>query len=177
MRGFCHFTSVQNEAVQPVGAGNEAVCRGWIVYDGRCGSCRRWVSRWGWLWERRGFRFVPFDGPRARKLIGPQQTAVPEEMKLFLPDGRSLGGAAAVAWLCRRVGWLWPLGVWLELPGIRGMAARVYRWWARHRSRDERPCPVPRADPSDADPLRHRPGASGRTAPPRDRYGGSAPPE
>lgn len=58
------------------------------------------------------------------------------EVWVVTPDGRRLGGAAAVNHVLRELagGWRW-LGTVMETPGLRQLEAAFYRWFARHRDR------------------------------------------
>lgn len=56
-------------------------------------------------------------------------------MKLFLPDGRVLGGADALMELVRPLRWAWPLRLFSRLPGGMRALRHLYRWVA-----DRRPC-------------------------------------
>ena len=85
-----------------------------VYFDGECAFCTRWARRG----SRLGFRFVPFANGAAES-----------EMKVLTVAGKWLGGAQAIAYLCRQVWWLWPVGGLWGLPGMH----RVYRWVAAHR--------------------------------------------
>lgn len=107
--------------------------RGEVFYDADCAICSRVTTRWGGLFERRGFRWTPLQTPDAATRIGASDAELSAEMKLRLANGRVLGGADAWAILFRSVWWLWPIGVLIGLPGIRFLSAAIYRWIARNR--------------------------------------------
>ncbi len=106
---------------------------GWVYYDAECGLCAAGVARWGGLWARRGFRWLPLQTPGAAGRLGLTETALREEMRLLLPDGQLRSGAQAWAFLLRSVWWLWPLGVLLTAPGLNRLSRLGYRWIANHR--------------------------------------------
>lgn len=106
---------------------------GWIFYDARCRACRlgrRWTGR---LFESRGFRWVPLQTPGAAKCLGVPESDFDRRMHLLLPGGRVCDNADALSWLCRSVGWLWPFGLLLTVPGFRELGRWAYDFIARHR--------------------------------------------
>jgi predicted DCC family thiol-disulfide oxidoreductase YuxK len=107
--------------------------RGEIFYDADCGLCSRGATRWGGLFERRGFHWLPLQTPGTTERLSADTTEVQAEMKLLLADGRIVGGAEAWAVLLRAVWWLWPIGVLMGLPGIKIFGDLYYRWLARNR--------------------------------------------
>lgn len=108
---------------------------GTVYFDGDCGFCRAWVDRWSPRLGARGFAFVPMQTEAARRVLGLAPGEVPAEMKLVLPDGRTLGGIHAVAGLYRPFAWGWPLWLATRTPGLRQLAEAGYRFIARRRHR------------------------------------------
>ena len=107
--------------------------RGEVFYDAGCGLCLRGVTRWGGLFERRGFYWLPLQTPGVAARLGASDGELRAEMKLQLASGRVLGGVDAWRVLFRAVWWLWPLGILMALPGVRTFSAAFYRWLARNR--------------------------------------------
>ncbi len=122
---------------QPAGA------VGWLYYDGSCGLCRSARSRWERVFRRRGFVWLPLQTPGTAELLGVSEEELRREIKLRLPDGRVLGGMDAVRFLMRSLWWLWLPGVLAGAPGIRCLAAAVYRQVARNRQRLSAVCRLP----------------------------------
>ncbi len=114
--------------------------RGEVFYDAGCGLCTRGVTRWGEVFVRRGFHWLPLQTPGTPTRTGASADELRAEMKLRFADGHVVGGAAAWAALFRSVWWLWPLGVLMGLPGISSLSAVVYRWIARNRYRVSGAC-------------------------------------
>jgi len=104
--------------------------RGLILYDDRCAVCSRLRSKVDRTLTRKGFVFYSLHNWRETH---PETSA--NEMALALPDGRMLGGAEALLYLCRRVWWLWPFAVIAGLPGVRVLTRAGYRWFAARRYR------------------------------------------
>jgi predicted DCC family thiol-disulfide oxidoreductase YuxK len=107
--------------------------RGWVFYDAECRFCVAGMRRWGGLFARRGFQWLPLQTPGTAARLGVTETQLLEEMWLQLADGRVASGVNAWAMLMRSAWWLWPLGVLLAVPGINAIARVVYRWIARNR--------------------------------------------
>jgi len=107
--------------------------RGWVFYDAECRFCVAGMQRWGGLFARHGFRWLPLQTPGTAARLGFTEAELQEEMKLLLADGRIFGGVDAWAMLFRAVWWLWPVGALLAVPGLRWCGARVYAWVARNR--------------------------------------------
>lgn len=106
---------------------------GWVGYDRDCGFCCNLVRRWHGVFEARGFSFVPLQNRWLTGRLG--ITAMPNEMKLLLVDGRVVGGADAIAAMACAVWYMAPFGWLMKLPGVRALAAAAYRWVAKNRHR------------------------------------------
>ena len=107
--------------------------RGEVFYDADCAICSRGAVRWGGLFARHGFAWLPLQTPGTPARTGASGDELRAEMKLRFADGRVIGGAEAWAVLFRSVWWLWPLGVLIDLPGVKVLSATAYRWIARNR--------------------------------------------
>ena len=105
----------------------------WAFYDHRCPVCRATIGRWRRVFEARHIEFAALQSPWVRERLGLALGELPGEMKLLTPDGRILGGPVAIAWMCRRVAWLWPVGVLMVTPGLHAVTRWVYQWVARNR--------------------------------------------
>ena len=105
-----------------------------MIYDGDCGFCRASVD---WVLDRdagQRVRARPFQAEGVLASTGIPRDEAERAVFLVSPDGREWRGAPAAARILRMLpGWAWA-GRLLELPGIRWVAARAYRWIADHRS-------------------------------------------
>src|SRR5690348_9890094 len=101
-----------------------------IWFDGTCGMCTASVGRMQDLLRERGFVFEPF----------PSDSPIPEELKLDTRDGRTLGGADALIYICRRIWWAWPLWALARIPGAMPLFRAVYRLVAQNRYRVSGAC-------------------------------------
>jgi predicted DCC family thiol-disulfide oxidoreductase YuxK len=105
----------------------------WAFYDHRCPVCRATIRNWRRVFEARRIEFAALQAPWVRERLGLAPGELPSEMKLITPEGQILGGPIAIAWMCRRVAWLWPLGVLMVTPGLHAVTRWVYQWVARNR--------------------------------------------
>ena len=110
------------------------VARPVVLYDGACHLCRAAVRRWRLVLESRGVAFEPLQSDWSRARLGLAEGEIPAEMKLMLPGHITLGGYRAIAWIARRIWWLAWAGWLMELPGLRWISDRGYRWVARNRT-------------------------------------------
>lgn len=110
----------------------------WLVFDGDCAFC---TSSATWVSERlhRGAgpdaRLVPWQFVDLAAL-GTTAERAQREVLWVTPEGEIRGGASAFAgWLRFRGGAYGVLGTAMNAPGVRSLAAAVYRLVARNRSR------------------------------------------
>ncbi len=115
---------------------------GWIFYDAECRFCVAGRRRWGKVFERRGFVWLPLQTPGAAARLRTTEAELYAGMWVLRGDGRPVNGLHAWIELLRRVWWLWPLAGLLSLPGIRRAGQVVYRWVARNRYGFAGRCPV-----------------------------------
>jgi predicted DCC family thiol-disulfide oxidoreductase YuxK len=107
-----------------------------VLYDGSCSLCRASVVRARRFDSRHRIEFLDLHDPSARARF-PQvdPEAAMRWMQAVDARGRISGGADAWA----RIGLLlpgWNLLAWLLfVPGIHGLATKIYSWIARNRYR------------------------------------------
>ncbi len=123
---------------------NVAMPVGWIYFDGDCRFCTAHRQRWGKVFERRGFVWLPLQTPGTAERLGITEMQLHAEMWLQLADGRKFGGISAWSVQMRRVWWLWPMGVVLALPGFKALRRGIYRWIAQRRHCLGGVCTIPR---------------------------------
>lgn len=107
-----------------------------VVYDGECGVCRRSVEllrRWD---TDDRLRLLPFQGPGVMDRF-PEITEreFREAVQVIAPDGRHWSGADAMEKALDQTPKGRRLARLFKLPLARPIARRVYRWFARHRSK------------------------------------------
>ena len=105
-----------------------------LVFDGTCKICNRLVKVVNG-WDRRDmFEVVPSQAPGVQaRFPWIPPAAYRESVQLIGPGGKTWQGAAAV----EQVLDVLPKGkliTWVfSIPGMRGIAERIYRWVARNR--------------------------------------------
>jgi len=104
-----------------------------LCYDGECSFCCDMVERWRGTLERRGFEVVPLQTDWVRRKLGVPEEELLNEMRVFTPDGRILGGATGLVHVWGKIWWAWLLWVVSWLPGVKWVLERSYRWVAARR--------------------------------------------
>jgi acetyl esterase len=108
---------------------------GWVLYDGGCGVCSRWVPFWAPTLARLGLAVAPLQAPWVAARIGLSPEALLADIRLLLRDGRLVSGADVYRHVMRRLWWAYPLYLLSAAPGLRWIFDRSYRWFAEHRLR------------------------------------------
>lgn len=108
---------------------------GWILYDGSCGFCRRWIPFWENSLRRRGFgiALLQQDWVMGKLKLPPEKLL--DDLRLLLADGTHLAGAEVYRYAMRRIWWALPLYLFSVLPGCRQVFDFGYRTFARNRYR------------------------------------------
>jgi predicted DCC family thiol-disulfide oxidoreductase YuxK len=128
-----------NDVVQPAG---------WIFFDGQCRLCVAGRRRWGRIFERRGFVWLPLQTPGTAERLGVTPERLMAEMWFLPADAPPLKGVDAWIGLMRHVWWLRPFAVVLEMPGLKRLAQTAYRGIARHRHCIAGQCRIPSPQPA-----------------------------
>jgi predicted DCC family thiol-disulfide oxidoreductase YuxK len=106
---------------------------GWVLYDGACGFCRRWVRFWESTLRRRCFYVAPLQSDWVGEKLNLSQEELLSDFRLLLRSGEQLRGAAAYRYLMRRIGWTMPFYFLSTLPLLRSLFDTVYRKFAANR--------------------------------------------
>lgn len=116
---------------------------GWILYDGGCGFCTRWVRLWEKVVERRGFAIKDLQSASADGSLHIPPGNLLDDIRVLTRDGKLESGADAYLYVARQVWWAWPFYAIFRLPGFNGVLWLGYRWFNRNRYRVSRHCPLP----------------------------------
>lgn len=107
-----------------------------VVFDGHCKVCGRLARRLARWDRRRCLEIVPSQAPGVRaRFPWIPASAYAESLQLIGPGGRTWQGAAAIERILdllprgRLIGWVF------DIPYVRRIADRFYRWFARNRYR------------------------------------------
>lgn len=116
---------------------------GWVVYDGGCGFCFRWVHLWEKVIEKRGFSLKDLQSAWEDGSLKCSQETLLDDIIVLTRDGRLESGADAYLFVARRIWWAWPFYAIFRLPGLNWTIWHGYRWFNRNRYRISRHCPLP----------------------------------
>src|SRR5579862_7952790 len=116
---------------------------GWILYDGRCGFCFRWVHLWQKVIERRGVAIKDLQSALADRTLQIPEENLLDDIQVLTREGKLESGADAYLYVSRKIRWAWPFYAVFRLPGFNWMLWRGYRWFNRNRYRISRHCPLP----------------------------------
>jgi predicted DCC family thiol-disulfide oxidoreductase YuxK len=116
---------------------------GWILYDGGCGFCFRWVHLWKKVVEPRGFAVKSLQAASADGTLNIPQEKLLDDIRVLTRRGQQESGANAYLYVARRIWWAWPFYAIFRLPGFNWMLWAAYRWFNRNRHRISRHCPLP----------------------------------
>jgi predicted DCC family thiol-disulfide oxidoreductase YuxK len=116
---------------------------GWILYDGRCGFCFRWVRFWRKVVERRGFAIKDLQSASADGMLHIPDDNLLDDVQVLTRSGKLESGANAYLYVSRKIWWAWPFYAVFRLPGFNWMLWRGYRWFNRNRYLISRHCPLP----------------------------------
>ncbi len=129
--------------------------QGWVLYDGGCGVCARWVPFWGPTLGRLGLAVAPLQEPWVAARVGVPPDALLTDIRLLFRDGRQLAGADVYRYVMRRLWWATPLYLLAAAPCLRQLFDGAYRAFADHRHRISRACGLgPEAHEASDSPVR-----------------------
>ena len=117
---------------------------GWILYDGACGFCFRWVHLWKNVVERRGFALKDLQTAAADGTLQTASERLLDDIRVLTSGGEVKSGADAYLYVTRRIWWAWPFYALFSLPGFNWVLWRGYRWFNRNRYRISRHCEIPK---------------------------------
>jgi predicted DCC family thiol-disulfide oxidoreductase YuxK len=106
--------------------------RAWVLYDGNCALCRKWVARFERALTVRGFDLAPLQSPWVIECLDLPEHELLARMRVLTRDGRDFAGADALVFLARRVWWAWPFAMVAYLPFTMPILRRAYDFLA-HR--------------------------------------------
>jgi predicted DCC family thiol-disulfide oxidoreductase YuxK len=119
---------------------------GWVLYDGDCGVCSRWVQSWGPALQRRGLAIAPLQSAWVQERTGLSPADLLSDIRLLQPSGQLLSGADVYRYLMRRIWWTYPCYLLSKVPGLSQLFEWAYRTFARHRMRVSASCGLPRGN-------------------------------
>jgi predicted DCC family thiol-disulfide oxidoreductase YuxK len=122
---------------------NPADIKGWVLYDGTCGFCSRWVPFWENTLQKRGFRIAPLQADWVAAKFNLAEDELASDFRLLLASGEKLAGAEVYRYLMRRIWWATPIYFLSILPVLRGLFDAGYRAFADNRYWISHTCHLP----------------------------------
>ena len=107
--------------------------KGWVLYDGECGFCSRWVGFWVTTLRGHGFETVALQEPWVREKLQMPIDGLLADVRLLTTSGHLITGADVYLYVTRRIWWAWPCYAIFSLPGFNWLINAGYRWFARNR--------------------------------------------
>ena len=122
--------------------------RGWVLYDGHCGFCSRWVTFWKPLLARLELATAALEEQWVIARVRMPYEELVRDLRLLTADGTLISGADVYLFVARRIWWTWPFYAVFSLPGFNWMIHTGYRWFARNRHYVSHACglKVPRGE-------------------------------
>jgi predicted DCC family thiol-disulfide oxidoreductase YuxK len=117
--------------------------KGWVLYDGSCGFCSRWVPFWENTLKKRGFRIAPLQADWVARKLNLAEDELTSDFRLLLANGEKVAGAEVYRYLMRRIWWAMPLYLLSTLPLLRRLFDAGYRAFADKRYWISHTCHLP----------------------------------
>jgi len=122
---------------------NAAELRGWVLYDGSCGFCGRWVTFWRGTLRAQGLGIAALQEPWVAERLATTEKDRLSDLRILFADGGQVRGADAYRHVLRRIWWALPLYLFSIAPMTRRVFDWCYRRFANHRHRISRACRLP----------------------------------
>ena len=118
----------------------------WVLYDGACGFCSRWVPFWKKTLAKRGLGIASLQEPWVTEQLSargvPAENLLDDLRILVAGTGDVIPGADAYRFAFRRIWWARPLYLLSVTPGIRNLFDFGYRTFAENRYRVSKACRI-----------------------------------
>lgn len=114
--------------------------QGWVLYDGGCGFCSRWIGFWAPTLMRVGLGTAPLRADWVRNRTGLPEEVLLRDIRVLMPDGSLASGADAYFYCMKRISWARPIALLFELPMLNTAFRYGYRKFANNRMRISRAC-------------------------------------
>ena len=128
----------------------------WVLYDGACGFCSRWVPFWKGTLAKRRIGIATLQERWVGARLAAKGVAADERLDdlrvLVDATGEVVSGADAYRWCFRRIWWAKPLWVLSVAPGCRRLFERAYRTFAENRYRVSSACRLDGSSPRERPP-------------------------
>jgi predicted DCC family thiol-disulfide oxidoreductase YuxK len=113
---------------------------GWVLYDGSCGFCKRWVPFWAPTLRRLGYDIAPLQSPWVSQHLGLSDSVLTQDLRLLFSDGTQVQGADVYRHIMRQIWWAYPFYLLAAAPGTSTLFDLGYRTFAINRFRFSKAC-------------------------------------
>ena len=117
--------------------------RGWILYDGSCGFCSKWVPFWSTTLARQGLGFAPLQADWVRGRIDIPEEELLSDLRLLLDTDEVISGSDVYRHVMRHAWWLTPAYLISITPVFSQLFDWSYRTFANHRYEVSAACRLP----------------------------------
>jgi len=100
---------------------NEKITKHWLLFDGKCGMCRRTVNWIGRRDKPGQFEIVEFQKAPSPPMTPPLYEACKKAMHLVTDDGEILRGGRAMMFVLERINWGYGI-----LPGFLSLPPMIW---------------------------------------------------
>jgi predicted DCC family thiol-disulfide oxidoreductase YuxK len=107
--------------------------RGWVLYDGQCGFCFRWLKFWQPTLAKRGFAIAALQDPWVVAHFRLPMDELVYDLRLLTRDGQVASGADVYLQVAKKIWWAWLFYAVFSLPGFNRLIHIGYRCFARNR--------------------------------------------
>jgi predicted DCC family thiol-disulfide oxidoreductase YuxK len=114
--------------------------KGWVLYDGGCGFCRRWVPFWEKTLSKRGFAIAPLQSEWVAEQLQLPREELLGDLRLLRREAVPLQGAEVYRHVLRRIWWAYPVYLLSIAPLLRRVFNWSYRTFAAHRHKISDAC-------------------------------------
>ncbi len=112
----------------------------WVLFDGSCGFCSRWVPFWGRLLAAHGIGIAPLQAAWVRERLRIGDESLLDNLRVLESCGTVHVGADAYRFAFGRIPWAWPFDLVSRVPVGREIFDAAYRAFARNRYRFSSAC-------------------------------------
>ncbi len=116
---------------------------GWILYDGSCGFCSKWVPFFESTLAKQGLGFAPLQAEWVRARLDMSEEELLADLRLLLEAGGVISGSDVYRYVMRRSWIMWPLYLISITPGLSHLFDWCYRTFANHRYEVSAACRLP----------------------------------
>jgi len=117
--------------------------QGWVLFDGACGICSRWVQAWEPTLRRLGLEIAPLQSDWVLRRTGLSLDQLTSDIRLLRHDGTLISGPDVYRDVMRQIPWAYPFYLLSKAAGLRRLFDWSYRTFARHRLQISQSCNLP----------------------------------